>query len=204
MTALSAPARSNHARYLVKNGIAGGDIVLEKGQLRFHDSAGRLPLGGQRTARLHRQWRVGRQERVVLSTPEIDLSGADFVDLLMTMPFSGLIPMVPQFSVVGLGAYCDSGLCAIVIRIVSRWRNPCASRSTTDPRATESGIPSLGLIPIETGRLRIARRISARWLHRRPAVVSTAATIPILLRVSRLQHSDRHSDFDSTGRRLRP
>jgi len=28
-------AALNHARYLVKNGIGGGDMVLEKGQLRF-------------------------------------------------------------------------------------------------------------------------------------------------------------------------
>jgi hypothetical protein len=40
---------------------------------------------------------------------------ADFVNLLMTMPFSSLTPMVPQFSVAGLGAYCDPGRCAIVI-----------------------------------------------------------------------------------------
>ena len=34
-SAISAGAL-NHARYLVENGIGGGDIVLEKGQLRFH------------------------------------------------------------------------------------------------------------------------------------------------------------------------
>ena len=51
--AISAGAL-NHARYLVKNGIAGGDIVL--GQLNIHSQmpAERVPMGSQGQALLHR------------------------------------------------------------------------------------------------------------------------------------------------------
>ena len=91
---------------------------------------------------------------MVLSAQEIDLSGADFVDRLLTMPFSGLIPMVPQFSLVGLGAYCDSGLCAIVIPYRFALEKSVRIALYDGPASDRFWNPSLGLIPIETGRLR--------------------------------------------------
>ena len=112
--AISAGAL-NHARYLVKNGIAGGDIMLGQPNLHFQ-----MPQDSFRWEVKGKPYytddgaSVGR-EAVIVSAPQINLSGAEFVDRLMTMPFSGLIPMVPQFSIVGLGAYCDPGQCAIVI-----------------------------------------------------------------------------------------
>ena len=61
-SAISAGAL-NHARYLVKNGIAGGDMVLDKQTTPFSNAARRFPMGGQRQAVLHRQRRFGGQER---------------------------------------------------------------------------------------------------------------------------------------------
>src|SRR5271154_4302437 len=83
-SAISAGAL-DHARYLVKNGIGSGDIVLEKGQLRFH--------APQTAFRWEDKGRPGYTDdgasaggnAVVLSAQEIDLSGADFVDRLLTM-----------------------------------------------------------------------------------------------------------------------
>jgi hypothetical protein len=43
----------------------------------------------------------------VLTAQEIKISGAEFVDQLLTMPFTGLVPMVPQFSVAGLGEFAS-------------------------------------------------------------------------------------------------
>lgn len=152
-SAMSAGAY-NHARYLVKNGIAGGDIVLEKQQLHFQ-----IP---QDTFR----WEVkgkpfytdegasaGRQA-VIVTAREIDLSGAEFVDRLMTMPFSGLIAMVPQFSLAGLGAYCDPGHCAIVIMYRYRLEKSVRIALYDGPASDRLWNPGLGLIPEETGRLR--------------------------------------------------
>ena len=152
-SAISAGAL-NHAHYLVENGIGGGDIVLEKGQLRFHapQDAFRWEVKG-RPGYTDDGASAGRNA-VVISAQEIDLSGADFVDRLLTMPFSGLIPMVPQFSLVGLGAYCDSGLCAIVIPYRFALEKSVRIALYDGPASDRFWNPSLGLIPIETGRLR--------------------------------------------------
>src|SRR5271154_7115317 len=80
-SAISAAAL-NHARYLVENGVGDGDIVLEKGQLRFHTP--------QLAFRWEEKGRPGYTDdgasagrnAVVISAREIDLSGADFVDRL--------------------------------------------------------------------------------------------------------------------------
>ena len=152
-SAISAGAL-NHARYLVKNGIAGGDFVLKNGQLHS-----RTPQTAFRWEDKGRPFftddgaAAGRNAAVV-TAPAINLSGAEFVDLLMTMPFSGLIPMVPQFSVAGLGAYCDPGLCAIVISYRFALEKSVRIALYDGPASDRLWNPSLGLIPIETARLR--------------------------------------------------
>jgi len=113
-SAISAGAY-NHARYLVKNGIAGGDIVLDKGRLQFKTPQDAFRWEERGKPFYTDEGASAGRNAVVLAAWQINLSGAEFVDRMMTMPFSGLIPMVPQFSVVGLGAYCDPGQCAIVI-----------------------------------------------------------------------------------------
>jgi hypothetical protein len=151
--AISAGAL-NHARYLVKNGIAGGDVVLDHGQLRFQ-----FPQDAFRWEDRSRPFytdagaSAGRDAAVVFSK-RIDLSGADFIDRLMAMPFSGLIPMVPQFSVAGLGAYCDPGDCAIVIPYRFALEQSVRIALYDGPSSDRMWNPSLGLIPMETGRLR--------------------------------------------------
>ena len=137
-------------------------------------------MGGQRRPFYTDDGASAGRNAVVLSAREIDLSGADFVDRLMTMPFSGLIPMVPQFSLVGLGAYCDSGLCAIVIPYrfaleksvrIALYDGPASDRFwNPEPRTDSDGDRTVA----------IARRISARWRHRSTCSRMTATTIPIL------------------------
>src|SRR5260370_40626536 len=79
-----------HARYLVKNGIGGGDIVLEKQRLRFEipQDAFRFEVKGKpfytdegASAGMH---------AVIVTAREISLSGAEVVDLPTTMPVHGL------------------------------------------------------------------------------------------------------------------
>ena len=144
----------NHARYLVKNGIAGGDIVLDGRELHF-----RTPQDAFRWEEKARPFYTDEgasagRNAVVLASHEISLSGAEFVDRLMTMPLSGLIPMVPQFSVTGLGAYCDPGRCAIVIAYRFALEKPVRIALYDGPASDRFWNPSLGLIPMESGRLR--------------------------------------------------
>jgi hypothetical protein len=144
----------NHARYLVKNGIAGGDIVLDNGQLHFQtpQDAFRWEVKGRPF--YSDEGAAAGRNAVVVTAPAINLSGTEFVDLLMTMPFRGLIPMVPQFSVAGLGAYCDPGLCAIVISYRFALEKSVRIALYDGPASDRLWNPSLGLIPIETARLR--------------------------------------------------
>ncbi len=151
--AISAGAY-NHARYLVKNGIAGGDIVLDGQQLRTHtpQDAFRWEVKGK-PFYTDDGASAGRNA-VILAAREINFSGAEFVDRLMTMPFSGLIPMVPQFSLAGLGAYCDPGQCAIVIPYRFALEKSVRIALYDGPASDRFWNPTLGLIPLETGRLR--------------------------------------------------
>jgi len=151
--AISAGA-FNHARYLVKNGIAGGDIVLDKGQLQLKTPQDVFRWEVKGKPFYTDEGASAGRNAVVLTARKIDLSGAEFVDRLMTMPFSGLAAMVPQFSIAGLGAYCDPGQCAIVIP--SRFALDKSVRIALydGPASDRLWNPSLGLIPMETGRLR--------------------------------------------------
>ena len=151
--AISAGAM-NHARYLVKNGIAGGDIVLDKQQLHFQSPQDAFRWEEKGKPFYSDEGASAGRNAVVLTTPEISLSGTEFVDRLMTMPFSGLIPMVPQFSVVGLGAYCDPGQCAIVIPYRFALEKSVRIALYDGPASDRFWNPNLGLIPAETGRLR--------------------------------------------------
>jgi hypothetical protein len=154
-SAISAGAL-NHARYLVKNGIAGGDIVLDHQQLHFE-----MPQDAFR-------WEVKGKpfysdagasaglSAVIVTARKINLSGAELVDRLMTMPFSGLIPMVPQFSIAGLGAYCDPNQCAIVIPYRFALEKSVRIALYDGPASDRFWNPRLGPVPMETGRLRTA------------------------------------------------
>ena len=202
--AISAGAL-NHARYLVKNGIGGGNIMLENGQLHFQTPQDAFRWEDKGRPFFTDNGAAAGRNSVVLSASAINLSGADLVDLLMTMPFSGMIPMVPQFSVAGLGAYCDPGLCAIVTRVSVRAGEIRAHRALrrTDQRPIlepESRADSGG-----DRTLAHARRISARRRHHRLAIVGRRRLPRSVDLMSRLQSSDRHSDLDSiwTGLRRR-
>jgi hypothetical protein len=151
--AISAGAL-NHARYLVENGIAGGDIVLDNGRLRFQtpQDAFRWEVKGK--PYYTDQGASAGRDAVVLSASTINLTGTEFIDRLMTMPFSGLIPMVPQFSIAGLGAWCDHAHCAIVIPYRFALEKSLRIALYDGPASDRSWNPRLGLIPTETGRLR--------------------------------------------------
>jgi hypothetical protein len=149
-------AAYNHARYLVKNGIGGdgGDIVLVKQQLQIQ-----IPRDAIKTEIKGRRFytdegSAAAMNAVILTGPQIDLSGGEFVDRMMTMPFSGLIPMVPQFSLVGLGAYCDPGHCAIVIPGHYGLEKAVRLALYDGPSSDRLWNPGLGLVPAETGRLK--------------------------------------------------
>jgi hypothetical protein len=152
-SAISAGAL-NHARYLVKNGIAGGDIVLDHQQLQSRppQDAFRWEVKGKPF--YTDEGAAAGRDAVVVTAPKINLSGAEFVDRLMTMPFSGLTPMVPQFSLVGLGAYCDPGQCAIVISGRFALEKSVRIALYDGPASDRLWNPNLGLIPQEAGRLR--------------------------------------------------
>jgi hypothetical protein len=151
--AISAGAL-NQARYLVKNGIAGGDIILENKQLHFQTPQDAFRWEDKGKPFFTDDGASAGRNAVVLTASEINLSGADLVDLLMTMPFSGLIPMVPQFSVAALGAYCDPGQCAIVIAYRFALEKSVRIALYDGPASDRFWNPGLGLIPMETGRLR--------------------------------------------------
>jgi hypothetical protein len=151
--AISAGAL-NHARYLVKNGIAGGDIILDNGQLRSQAPQDAYRWEDKGRPFFTDDGAAAGRYATVLTAREINLSGADFVDLLMTMPFRGLIPMVPQFSVAGLGAYCEPGLCAIVIPYRFALEKTERIALYDGPASDRFWNPNLGLIPMEIGRLR--------------------------------------------------
>jgi hypothetical protein len=151
--AISAGALK-HARYLVENGIAGGDIVLDNGQLRFQSPQDAFRFEVKGKPFFTNDGASAGRNAVVVAAREINMSGADFVNLLMTMPFSGLIPMVPQFSVAGLGAYCDPGRCAIAILYRFALEKSVRIALYDGPASDRFWNPGLGLIPMETGRLR--------------------------------------------------
>jgi hypothetical protein len=147
-------AAYDHARYLVKNRIADGDVVLEKQQLHIQ-----IPSDGARSEVKGKPFytdegAAAAMNSVILTARKIDLSGREFVDQVLTMPFSGLIPMVPQFALVGLGAYCEPGLCAIVIPAHLGLEKSVRIALYDGPASDRFWNPGLGLVPAETGRLR--------------------------------------------------
>jgi hypothetical protein len=152
-SAISAGAY-NHARYLVKNGIAGGDIVLDKGQLQIKPPQDAFRWEDRGKPFFTDEGASAGRDAAVIAARKIDLSGAEFVDRMMTMPFNGLIPMVPQFSVAGLGAYCDPGQCAIVIPYRFALEKSVRLALYDGPASDRLWNPSLGLIPSEMGQLR--------------------------------------------------
>jgi hypothetical protein len=144
----------NHARYLVESGILGGDIVLSKQQLRIQVPQDAVKFERKGKPSFSDEGAAAGMDSVIVSTREIDLSGAEFIDRIMTMPFSGLIPMIPQFARVGLGAYCDAGQCAIVIPGHFGLEKSVRLAIYDGPASDRLWNPRLGIIPAETGRLR--------------------------------------------------
>jgi len=147
-------AAFNHARYLVKNSVGGGDLIFEDGRLHLGTPQGAYRWEDKHSPFYTDEGASAGRDAVVLAGPTISLSGAEFIDQVMTMPFSGLIPMVPQFSVAGLGAYCDPGDCAIVIPYRFALEKPVRIALYDGPASDRMWNPNLGLIPAEAGRLR--------------------------------------------------
>ncbi len=164
-TAISAGAY-NHARYLVKNGIAGGDIVIDQGQLQIKppQDAFRWEVKGK-PFYTDEGASAGRGA-VVIAAREINISGAEFVDRMMTMPFGGLDSD---------GAAIFGGRTRRVLR-----PGPVRNRDRGSLRVGEVGAARALRRPPERSTLEseprthsdgdrpvaIAGRISARWRHR--------------------------------------
>ncbi|HSU89910.1 MAG TPA: hypothetical protein VLI44_00590, partial [Sporolactobacillaceae bacterium] len=150
---LSAGAYS-HARYLVKNGIAGGDIILDGRELHLQAPQDAFRWEEKRKPFFTDEGATIGRTAAVLSAREISLTGAEFIDRVMAMPFSGLVPMIPQFATAGLGVYCDPGDCAMVIAERFGLEKSVRLALYDGPASDRVWNPRLGPIPAETGRLR--------------------------------------------------
>jgi hypothetical protein len=144
----------NHARYLVKHGIVDGDIVLKDRKIRVQlpQDASKWEVKGK-SFYTDDGATVGRRS-IVVTAVQIDLSGPEFVDRIMAMPFSGLTLMVPQFSKLGVGAYCEPGQCAVVIPFRYALEKAVRRALYDGPASDLTWNPNLGPIPGEVGRLR--------------------------------------------------
>ncbi len=144
----------NHARYLVKHGIADGDIVLSKGQMHVQIPQDASKWEDKGRSFYSDEGAAAGRNAIVVTAKQIDLGGGEFVDRLMEMPFSGLMTMVPQFSRLGVGAYCEPGQCAIVIPFRYALEKPVRIALYDGPESDRLWNPGLGPIPAERGRLR--------------------------------------------------
>ncbi len=144
----------NHARYLVKHGIVDGDIVLKDRKIRVQlpQDASKWEVKGK-SFYTDDGAAAGRRS-IVVTAAQIDLSGPEFVDQIMAMPFSGMTLMVPQFSRLGVGAYCEPGQCAVVIPFRYALEKSVRRALYDGPASDLSWNPNLGPIPGEVGRLR--------------------------------------------------
>ena len=144
----------NHARYLVKHGIADGDVVLSKGHIRVQIPQDASKWEDKGRSFYSDEGAAAGRYAIVITARQIDLSAGEFVDRIMEMPFSGLMPMVPQFSRLGVGAYCEPGQCAIVIPFRYALEKPTRIALYDGPESDRLWNPGLGPIPAERGRLR--------------------------------------------------
>lgn len=151
---LSAAAY-NHARYLVKNGIADGDMILKD-----HRIAVKIPPDASHWEKKGKPYfseegAAAAVNAAVLSATKIDMTGPEFVDQLMTLPFSGVFPMVPQFTRVGIGGYCEPGQCAMVFSVRYQLEKTMRIALYDGPPSDQLWNERLGPVPGEAARLRI-------------------------------------------------
>lgn len=147
-------AAFNHARYLVKNGIADGDMILKDRRITV-----KIPPDASRWEKQGKPYFSDEGAAVagnaaVLSATKIDLTGPEFVDQLMTMPFSGVLPMVPQLTRLGFGGYCEPGQCAIVLSVRYQLDKPTRIALYDGPPSDQLWNERLGPVPGEAARLR--------------------------------------------------
>jgi hypothetical protein len=154
--ALSRGATS-HARYLVENGIADGSIVLRDKQIRIK----RPPTATQ--------WEEPKKPfytaeganaaifGIVTTARKLDISGADFVDQIMAMPFSGMYGVLfPQLRKLGVGGYCNASECATVIVFRAGLTQAKFLNLYTGSTEDRMWNPHAGLMPIKTESLKSA------------------------------------------------
>lgn len=147
-------AAFKHARYLVKNGIADGDMILKDRRItvKIPPDASRWEKPGK--PYFSDEGAALAANAAVLSATKIDLSGPEFVDQLMALPFSGVLPMVPQLTRLGVGGYCEPGQCAIVLGVRYQLDKTTRIALYDGPSSDQLWNERLGPVPGEAGRLR--------------------------------------------------
>jgi hypothetical protein len=148
---------SLHARYLVENGIADGSIVLHDKQIRIK----RPPTATQWEEPKKPFYTAAGADAaifgIVTTARKLDISGADYVDQIMAMPFSGMYGVLfPQVRKLGVGGYCNVFECATVIVFragLTKDEFFSLYSGSTEDRMWN---PHEGLMPIKTESLKSA------------------------------------------------
>jgi len=149
---LSAGAEK-HARYLLKNNLRAYHWYVADGKL----GAGRLPIGAQAESPGN-QWyseegAKAAKNATVLMGERVPADGAPIVDQIMTMPFSALTVLYPQFAAMGLGTYCEHDECVAVIAARVGLDKGSFVKVYADPVAARWN-PANGPVPQGPARLR--------------------------------------------------
>lgn len=146
-----------HARYLVENGIADGSIVLRDKQIRI-----KLPPTATQWEKEGKPFFTSEGANaaifgIVTTARKLDISGADYVDQIMAMPFSGMYGILfPQVREIGVGGFCDASQCAIVTVFHAGLSKTEFFRLYSGSMDDRMWNPSQGLMPIETESLKSA------------------------------------------------
>ena len=149
-----ADAAFNHARYLVKNGIADGDIALKNKRITVQVPQDASHWEKKGKPYFSAEGAAAAYQAAILTAPKMDMTGPEFVDQMMTMPFSGIIPMVPQLTRIGIGGYCEPGQCAMVFSVRYELEKTMRIALYDGPPSDPLWNAKLGPIPGEVGRLR--------------------------------------------------
>ena len=119
-----------HAHYLVANGITGGSLTLKGNKVwvnpppeqpKKKDDDENSPLAPWFTEDKGKPFysdagASAAYYATVLSAKRLDISGTDYIDQMVAMPITGIFGVLsPQLVRVGVGGYCSSSQCAIVI-----------------------------------------------------------------------------------------
>jgi hypothetical protein len=109
-------AAALHAHYLVANRITDASIVIKNRQVQITTQKEASRSEKEGAPFYSNAGASVAYYAVVLNTRRLDITGADFVDQIATMPITGLYGLLyPQLVRLGAGGYCGEKQCAIVM-----------------------------------------------------------------------------------------